>query len=231
MWRGWGFGRYGKLGPYTVREVSSQEVPMTQSLVATGRVFGIIVLSVLNQPLRALPQTLSFQTATASYRSRDILNSWIGKTKQVTGSLVYDDKTGMVMEGKVQVGLASLDSGDGLRDSRMRNEFLQTEQYPNATFILKSVEGFSKFTEWKQWGTQQKGKLIGELTIRNLTRPVTFEGEAVYTGRELQLKGMGTIKMTDFGITPPSLLLVTVEDSVVLEINAVATGPSPRLIP
>lgn len=204
---------------------------MTRSLVAQYGIFGIVVIGLLNQPLRAEPQTLSFQTATVSYRSRDILNSWTGKTKQITGSLVYDDKIGTVLEGKVQVGLASLDSGDGLRDSRMRNEFLQTEQYPHATFILKSVEGFSKFTQWKQWGTKQKGKLIGELTIRNLTRPVTFEGEAVYTGRELQLKGMGTIKMTDFGITPPSLLLVTVEDTVILEINAVATGPSPRLIP
>jgi len=192
---------------------------------------GVMGLSVFHLKVMAAPQTLTFQEATASYQSRDVLSSWVGKTKQVTGTLVYDDKTGVVIEGKVQVQIATLDSGNGLRDTRMRNEFLQTEQYPNAVFTLTAIEGFSKFTDWRKWGLKERGKITGELTLRNITRPVTFEGEAVYTGRELQLKGTGIIKMTDFGITPPSLLLVTVEDNVTLEIQAIVTGPHPALAP
>jgi len=174
-------------------------------------------------PLKVLaePQTLNFQEATASYRSRDALSSWVGKTSKVTGTLVYDDKTGAVVSGKVQVDLATLDSGNGLRDTRMRNEFLQTDKYPSANFVLKSVDGFPAFTEWKEWGVQQKGKITGDLTVHNITRPVSFEANALYTGKELQLSGKGLIKMTDFGITPPSLFLVTVEDTVTLEITAV----------
>jgi polyisoprenoid-binding protein YceI len=190
-----------------------------------------MTLCLLSPEVLAAPQTLVFQTATASYRGRDVLSNWKGITKNVTGSLVYDDKTGMVMTGKVQVELATIDSSNELRDARMRNEFLQTAQYPQATFVITTVEGFGKFTEWKRWGIKERGKITGDLTVRNITRPVTFEGEAVYTGRELQLTGISTVKMSDFGITPPSLLLVTVEDAVTLEISAVATGPRPKLLP
>lgn len=210
---------------------------MNQSFVSYSVQFfrrGILLAcgwSLLNLQSMALPQTLTFREATASYRSRDVLSAWVGKTNQVTGMLVYDNKTGVVLEGNVQVQLSTIDSGNSLRDTRMRNEFLQTEQYPTATFKIKSVEGFAKFTEWKKWGLKERGKIIGELTVRAITRPVVFEGEAVYTGRELQLKGTGVIKMSDFGITPPSLLLVTVEDNVTLDITAVATGPYPPLTP
>ncbi len=195
-------------------------------LVITGFIFTLG----LHLAAMAEPQTLVLSDGMASYHSRDVLSAWVGKTPEVKGSLVYDDRTGEFLTGQVQVQLASIDSGNGLRDGRMRKEFLQTDQYPAALFVVKSLTGFAKFTEWKRWGTKQKGTISGDLTIRDITRPVTFTSEAVYTGRELQLKATGTIKMTDYGITPPSLLLVTVEDAVGLEFTAVGKGPHPRLI-
>jgi polyisoprenoid-binding protein YceI len=60
------------------------------------------------------------------------------------------------------------------------------------------------------------------LTIRNITKPVTFDAEAVYTGKELKITGTSKVKMTDYGITPPTLLLVTVEDTLGLEFDALA---------
>jgi len=55
---------------------------------------------------------------------------------------------------------------------------------------------------------------------------VTFDAEAIYTGKELKVTGTSKVKMTDYGITPPSLFLVTVEDSVGLEFDALAK-PTP----
>jgi polyisoprenoid-binding protein YceI len=189
--------------------------------LAKGSLALLLVLG-LNVAAHAEPKTLKFEQSTAAYKSRDSLSSWTGTTKDVNGTVNYDSQTGEFLKGEVQIGLASIDSGNGVRDGRMRNEFLQTEKFPTALFTVKKIENFPKFSEWKQWGNRQRGKIIGDLTIRNITKPVTFDAETVYNGKELKVTGTSKVKMTDYGITPPTLLLVTVEDSVGLEFSALA---------
>ncbi|WP_287128035.1 YceI family protein [Candidatus Cyanaurora vandensis] len=179
---------------------------------------------VMTVPVQAAPRTLTIERGTASYQSRDFLSAWTGTTDQMQGSIRFDDRTGLLLAGIVTVQLAGIDSKNGARDARMRGE-LQTDKFPTATFTLQTLEGFPKFSAWKQWGSRQQGKIRGDLTIRDITRPVTFDGEAVYTSRELRIKATGTIKMTDFNLTPPSLLLVTVENTVGLTFEAVALPP------
>ncbi|WP_218081791.1 YceI family protein [Anthocerotibacter panamensis] len=173
-------------------------------------------------PVQAQSRTLTIEKGTASYQSRDVFSAWTGITPQVSGLIRFEDQTGELQEGKIQVQLGSIDSKNGARDARMRNEFLQTEKFPTATFTVTALEGFPKFSDWKEWGNRQHGKISGDLTIRDITHPVIFEGEAVYTGRELRLQATGKIKMSDFGITPPNLLFVTVDDTVGLKLDAVA---------
>jgi polyisoprenoid-binding protein YceI len=170
----------------------------------------------------AQPRTLKIEKSTATYSSRDALYSWTGTTSGVSGTLSFDDQTGELLKAEVEVDLASIDSGNGVRDGRMRNEFLQTEKFPKATLIIDTLEGYPKFSEWKKWGTKQSGKIYGQLTIRNITRPVVWEAEAIYLGKELKVSAKGQIKMTDFGITPPSLAFITVEDNVGLQATIVA---------
>lgn len=193
---------------------------LPRSFISTG--FALLLTLSLNSAAHAEPKNLQFEQATVAYKGRDALGSWTGTTKDVKGTLAYDSQTGELLKGEVQVGLASIDSGNGARDARMRNEFLQTDKFPTALFVVKKIEDFPKFSDWKQWGNRQKGRIIGELTIKNVTKPVTFEAETVYTGKELKVTGTSKVKMTDFGITPPSIFLVTVEDTVGLEFDAVA---------
>jgi polyisoprenoid-binding protein YceI len=194
---------------------------MSSLKFARGGLALLLVLT-LSTTAHAEPKTLKFEQSTAAYNSRDSLSSWTGTTKDVNGTVTYDSQTGEFLKGEVQVGLASIDSKNGVRDARMRNEFLQTDKFPTALFVVKKVENFPKFSEWKQWGNRQKGKMIGDLTIRNITKPVTFDAEAIYTGKELKITGTSKVKMTDYGITPPTLLLVTVEDTLGLEFDALA---------
>jgi polyisoprenoid-binding protein YceI len=188
----------------------------------TGGSLAFLLLLTLSTAAYAEPKTLKFERSSAFYTGRDALAAWKGTTKDVNGSVAYDSQTGEFLKGEVQIGLASIDSGNGVRDARMRNEFLQTDKFPTATFVVKKIENFPKFSEWKQWGNRQKGKMVGDLTIRNITKPVTFDAEAIYTGKELKITGTSKVKMTDYGITPPSILLVTVEDTLGLEFDALA---------
>ncbi|MBC7879972.1 MAG: YceI family protein [Anaerolineae bacterium] len=170
----------------------------------------------------AQPRLMKIEKSTASYSSRDALYNWTGTTSGVSGTLSFDDQTGEILKAEVEVDLATLDSGNGLRDGRMRNEFLQTDKFPKATLTIDKLEGYPKFSEWKKWGTKQTGKIYGQLTIRNITRPVIWDAEAIYLGKELKVNAKGQIKMTDFGITPPSLAFVTVEDNVGLQATILA---------
>ncbi|WP_164928835.1 YceI family protein [Gloeobacter violaceus] len=171
---------------------------------------------------QAAPKTLKFDQGTATYTNRDAFASWEGNTSDIGGTLILDDQTGELVKGEIQIGLAAIDSGNGARDARMRGEFLQTEKYPKATFVVTKLEGFPSVAEWKKWGLKQTGKIHGDLTIKEVTRPVVFEAEAVYLGTELKVSGKGQTKMTDFGISPPSLLFVTVDDAIGLKFQAVA---------
>jgi polyisoprenoid-binding protein YceI len=205
---------------------SSRSVPANSKglrlFSPTGGGLALLLVLGLNVAAYAEPKTLKFEQSTAAYMGRDSLGSWTGKTKDVNGSVTYDSQTGEFIKGEVQIGLASIDSGNGVRDGRMRNEFLQTDKFPTALFVVKKIENFSKFSEWKQWGNRQKGKMIGDLTIRNITKPATFDAEATYTGKELKITGTSKVKMTDYGITPPTIFLVTVEDTLGLEFDALA---------
>lgn len=206
---------------YSSRSIAANSKALRLSLSTGGSLAFLLVLG-LSIAAYAEPKTLKFERSTAFYTGRDALAAWKGTTKDVNGSVAYDSQTGEFLKGEVQIGLASIDSGNGVRDARMRNEFLQTDKFPTATFVVKKIENFPKFSEWKQWGNRQKGKMVGDLTIRNITKPVTFDAEAIYTGKELKITGTSKVKMTDYGITPPSILLVTVEDTLGLEFDALA---------
>lgn len=170
----------------------------------------------------AQPRLMKIEKSTATYSSRDALYSWTGTTSGVSGTLNFDDQTGEILKAEVEVDLATIDSGNSLRDGRMRNEFLQTDKFPKATLTIDKLEGYPKFSEWKKWGTKQTGKIYGQLTIRNITRPVIWDAEAIFLGKELKVKAKGQIKMTDFGITPPSLAFITVDDNVGLQATILA---------
>jgi polyisoprenoid-binding protein YceI len=202
---------------------------ITNMRMQTGKknLTGVVLLACFGWILAASgavaqPRMLKIEKSTATYSSRDSLYSWTGTTSGVTGTLSFDDQTGELLKGEVEVDLASIDSGNGVRDGRMRNEFLQTDKFPKATLTIDKLEGYPKFSEWKKWGTKQTGKIYGQLTIHNVTRPVVWEAEAIYLGTELKVNAKGQIKMTDFGITPPSLAFITVEDNVGLQATIVA---------
>ena len=66
------------------------------------------------------------------------------------------------------IDVAAVDSGDPKRDEHLRSaDFFDAEQYPHVTFRSAKVDdhGDGEFT------------LEGDLTVRDVTRPVTLKGE------------------------------------------------------
>ncbi|MBI3873734.1 MAG: YceI family protein [Arcobacter sp.] len=132
-------------------------------------------------------------------------------TKNILASLSMDLQDPTTLKGKVSVSLASLLSDNLKRDSHMQ-EVLESNKFPNATYSITSVENVNG-----------KYKINGLFELHNVKKNITFNGEIVNDGNNVNLKIHGSFQMSEFGIEPPKLLFLKVRDKVdisgVLELN------------
>jgi polyisoprenoid-binding protein YceI len=155
------------------------------------------------------------------FLSRDLPNQAIGKTNAVTGQLQFslDGKpSGKVTN--VTVDLSKLTSDEGRRDNRIRQQWLESNKYPNAVFTSTDAQGLPEtYTE----GQDVTFKLTGNMTIRDVTKPVTFDVIGKLVGDTITGSATTQIMMKDFGIDPPSVAgMLTVKDGVTIKLNFTA---------
>ncbi|HZA76305.1 MAG TPA: YceI family protein [Acidimicrobiales bacterium] len=100
---------------------------------------------------------------------------------------------------EVVIQAASIDTGDSQRDAHLRSpDFLDVEQFPEIRFRSTSV---------RPAGDDDRYEVVGDLTIRGVTRPVTldveFEGIAVdpWGGTRAGFVASGEINREDFDVT------------------------------
>ena len=96
-----------------------------------------------------------------------------GQFKRVTGTIeTADDGTLQSIEATIDA--ASIDTAEAKRDAHLRSpDFLDLEKHPNLIFRSTAIQARSD------------GKYLvkGNLTIREETRPVSFEVETGQIGR------------------------------------------------
>jgi polyisoprenoid-binding protein YceI len=95
-----------------------------------------------------------------------------GQFKNFTGTVEADEQNPTAAQVDVRIEATSLVTGDEKRDGHLRSpDFFDVETYPYITFKSTRVEQLD----------DQHGKLYGDLTIRNVTKPVTLDVE--YAGQ------------------------------------------------
>lgn len=171
-----------------------------------------------------LPGTFAIDPAhtTASFVARHLMVSKVrGSFGQVSGEIVVADDP-LASGVTVHISAASIDTGVADRDAHLRGaDFLDVERYPELTFRSLRLEelGGGQF------------HLVGELTIRDVTREVRldveFEGVARSPwGQEVVgFTATTEIDREDFGITWNQALEtggVLVGKKVKIEISAEA---------
>ena len=123
------------------------------------------------------------------------VSRFMGRFRDLSGELVVDapEKSRV----KVEVKTDSVDSNhDGL-DKHLRSpDFFSAVQYPTMTFTSTGLT----------LNPAGEGTLAGNLTLRGVTRPVTFKLRHVGTGKGMKGEqrvgyvATGTIRRTDFGV-------------------------------
>jgi len=164
------------------------------------------------------------ENSEARFRVREQLaganlpNDAIGRTKDFTGTLVIKPDGSIVSsDSQFVVNMGTLVSDQPMRDNYLRGNVLQANQYPKAVFVPKQASGLP--SPLPQSGSVTF-KLTGDLTVRNVTQPVTWDVTAQVQGNQVAAQAATALKFEDFSLTQPHVARVlSIEDNIKLELD------------
>ena len=148
----------------------------------------------------------------------------IGTTDQVAGEIAINpqDPT-QTRVGVIQVDARALTTDSEFRNRAIKNQILETDQYEYVTFTPTEIIGLPQAGAV---GTPYTFQVVGDLTIRDVTKQVTFDVTATAAAAS-RIEGTATtsIAYADYGISIPQVRQVaSVADQVRLELDFVAVA-------
>jgi polyisoprenoid-binding protein YceI len=160
----------------------------------------------------------------AQYRVREQLarlslpSDAIGHTLQISGVISgKTDGTIVSSESKFTVNLQSLQSDQAMRDNFLRRNVLETDQYPNAVFVPTLATGL--IFPLPSSG-QETFKLTGDLTIRNVTKPVTWDVTCQGQANQGTCHATTSFNFEYFNLTQPHVgPVLSIVDNITLELD------------
>ena len=123
-----------------------------------------------------------------------------GITKGIAGDIRIDHRhPARTRVGDVVVNVEQLTSDQTLRDERLRTGYLESDRFPLATLHTTSIEGLP---DEVADGEEYTVRLRGDLTVRDLTKPVTVGARVTLDGDELAITAHTTVLLSDYGVGP-----------------------------
>jgi polyisoprenoid-binding protein YceI len=149
-----------------------------------------------------------------------------GHFNVLSGSLHVDEQNPANSWVEAQVEVNSIDTRDANRDGHLRSpDFFDAEKYPVITFKSSKVEHVE----------DDEYKVTGDLTIRDITKPVVLKAE--YSGQikdpqgntRAGLTATGKIDRTEFGLTWNPVLesggvMVSSDVKIEIDLEAINKG-------
>jgi polyisoprenoid-binding protein YceI len=149
-----------------------------------------------------------------------------GRLADARGTVTIDEAHPERSAVAVEFDAASLDTRSGDRDQHLRSaDFLDVEKYPTISFRSRRVDGARK-EEGKSF------KVVGDLTIRGVTKEVTLDavyegaGKDPWGGSRVSFSATTKIDRRDFGLTWNAALetggvLVSNDVKIQIELQAI----------
>jgi polyisoprenoid-binding protein YceI len=160
------------------------------------------------------------------YRVREQLvgvnfpNDAVGATSAVEGGVAFDGQGRVVpSDSRFTIDLRTLRSDEARRDNYLRRNTLETERYPTVTFVPTEARRLP--FPLPQTGSAPL-ELVGDLTVKDATRRVTWEATATFEGPRVRIRARTAFRFGDFGLRVPRVSVVlSVEDDIKLEADLV----------
>jgi polyisoprenoid-binding protein YceI len=122
-----------------------------------------------------------------------------GSFGDVRGTVWVDESDGKAVLVDITIQVGSIDTRQEQRDAHLRSpDFFDATRFPTIAFRSRRVEGSHRDAEFR---------LVGDLTIRGVTREVTLDVSAEgrlhdpWGAERAGFSAQGKIDRTDFGLT------------------------------
>ena len=133
------------------------------------------------------------------FRIKHLGYSWLyGRFNKFDGGFEIDRDNLENSKINVDIDVASIDSNHAERDKHLRaKEFLNTDIHPYSKFVSTGL---------KLNDDKKSGVLLGDLTLKGVTRPIQInvelvgEGDDPWGGYRVGFEGRTAFKLKDFGI-------------------------------
>ncbi|MGA0556325.1 YceI family protein [Larkinella sp. VNQ87] len=141
--------------------------------------------------------------STITYAMSHPMHSFEGVSRDVACVIVLDDAN-KIESVAAATKVSSFDSDNTNRDSHAL-EKLEALKYPKVTFTSNEID-------------QEGNKLTvkGNLTFHGVTKPVVIQATRQDDGGQLTIKGDFQIRLSDYKVEKPSLMMVPVDEEVKL---------------
>lgn len=149
-----------------------------------------------------------------------------GKTQQITGRIDADPSAlGDSIEVVIEVDLASLDTGIGLRNRHMRENHLHTDRYPKAVFRGGRISGASHQTV--ETGRATTFRIAGDFELHGVRRRIEAPVEATLRpDGSLRAVVRFEVRLPDYDIPRPQFLVMRLDElqRITLDVTARAAA-------
>ena len=179
------------------------------------------VAGAASRPLQPGPVTGTWTVISGSqagYRVQEVLfgasHAAVGRTSQVSGGMVISGT--QITAADFTVNMSSVKSDQGARDYQFRTFIMDTADYPHSTFRLTEPIGLGAVPAVGQKIDEQA---TGELSLRGVVRPISFELSAERTSAtQIDVNAEIPITFSLWHIPNPSFAVAQVGSTGTLEV-------------
>ena len=141
--------------------------------------------------------------------------SFDAKTTAISGSVTAGASGSQALDGSLVVDLRTLDTGIGLRNEHLRENYLEVGKGPGFDTATLSAIDLDTFNPDAPEG---KGSFTGLLTLHGVTKSVTGAVDVRQAGAGLRVKASFPVDLAAYSIRKPRYLGIGVKDIVQVEV-------------
>ncbi len=145
----------------------------------------------------------------------------VGVSPEGSLDIIHDEKSSKVL-GSFSFDLNSLNSGIEMRDSHMKEKYLETEKFPTSKLTIDPISFSENILKSKN---KNQSEFKGSLNLHGEEKPIIGNSEFLIKDDQLKIFAKFKIKSSDFKIETPSFAGITLGDEIEIEVELNVLNP------
>lgn len=178
------------------------------------KIYIIIILLLVALPLSAKEyQVDKSQKNIVKFISDAPIESFEGTTNSIDGYIFNKEDELKNSKLYFEVDLNTLETGIGLRNRHMRENYLETAKYPLASYTGNIVK--TKKLDDNHYEVTAKGKF----KVHGVENDMTIDADVYIYDDVLHLKSQFVVALTDHKIDVPSIMFVKIDENMDVRVD------------